>query len=439
MGLGVLGRGIADSLFLLEQGARLTVTDLKSEAQLQSSITQLKKYEDQITWVLGKHRHKDFQNVDMVVRVSDVPLGNVYLQTARKYRVPVHQSASLLVGLLRLHHMDCTVIGVTGSKGKSSTTAMIEAVLKRAKKPYHLGGNMRGAITLPLIKHIQPHDIILLELDSWQLQSFGEAHISPDISVFTNFFADHMDYYRGNMKTYFKDKANIFRYQTIPRCFVSPQAKKAIREYGRTKDLELVRSVTPRVLPAGRYRVLGEHMMQNLALAYQVGTSLEIKASVLLQALESFQAIEGRMQLMGDFDGVTFYNDNNSTTPESTVHTLQALRVHYPGKRIIWIGGGSRKQVDYHDLGKTVSNNVDYAILFYGEGSDDIVTSLAHNYHHYCFVDSVNALCDILARITQRGDVVVLSPAAASFGMFTNEYDRNDQFIEMVQTFERVT
>ncbi len=437
MGLGLLGRGIADALFLLEQGARLTITDLKSEEQLQSSVKQLKKYESQITWVLGKHRHKDFQKADMVLRVPDVPLGNVYLKTAKKNGVPVCQSAALLVELIRREEINCTVIGVTGSKGKSSTTGMIEAVLRSYGKTYHLGGNMRGVVTLPLVSKIQPGDILLLELDSWQLQSFGEAHISPDIAVFTNFFADHMQYYRGDMKPYFKDKANIFRYQKTPRCFVSSQAKKAIRKYGREKDLEYVRLISTKILPVGRYQVIGEHMMQNLSLAYQVGRSLEIEDAILVRALESFQAVEGRMQLMGNFDEVTFYNDNNSTTPESTIYTLKTLKDHYGDRRIIWIGGGSRKKLDYKELAKVVSKTVEYSLLFRGEGSEDIASSLQSSYHRYSFVDSIQTMCDILSRITRVEDIVVFSPAAASFGIFINEYDRNDQFVQAVNKFSR--
>jgi len=437
MGLGVLGRGIKDALFLLECGAELIITDLKSEEDLSSAIMQFKKYEDHIEWVLGKHRKKDFKAVDMVLHASSVPLKNEYLATARDNKIPIHMSAGLLVSLVRQSGMNNSVIGVTGSKGKSTVTEMIKSLLDRADMKYHLGGNIRGVATLPLIKKIRDGDTILLELDSWQLQGFGYARISPDISVFTNFFPDHMDYYKGSMKAYFKDKANIFRYQKTPACYVSPQAKQAIKEYGRSTDLEKTRCITTARLPEYEYQVLGDHMSQNLALAHQVGVKLELSESQIKKGLTAFKPVEGRMQYVGQIDGVHFYNDNNSTTPESTILSLQSIRKKHPEQEIIWLAGGARKDTDYSLLGSRATRAIDHALFFRGEGTNDMVEYFPKSFSEYVRVDSMDAAFSYIARTAKKTDVVVLSPAASSFGMFTNEYDRNDQFLKAVKKFQR--
>lgn len=437
MGLGILGRGIADALFLLESGAELIITDLKTEEELQSSIAKLSKYENQIEWVLGKHRKKDFKNRDMVLHASSVPLKNEYLQTAKDNKVPVHMSAGLLVSLLRKAGPATTVIGITGSKGKSTTTEMIRTLLDHSDQPYHLGGNIRGVATLPLIKKIKENDIVLLELDSWQLQGFGYARISPDIAVFTNFFPDHMDYYKGSMKAYFKDKANIFRYQKEPACYVSSQAKQVIKEYGRSTDLEKTRCITTSRLPDYQYQVLGDHMLANLALAHQVGIKLELSDAQLKKGLTAFKPVEGRMQYLKQVDGVHFYNDNNSTTPESTILSLQCIRKKHPDQTIIWLAGGARKDTDYSLLGSRATRAIDHALFFRGEGTNDMVEYFPKKFSDYVRVDSMDAAFSYIARTAQKTDVVVLSPAASSFGMFTNEYDRNDQFLKAVKKFTR--
>jgi len=437
MGLGILGRGIADALFLLESGAELIVTDLKTEEELQSSIAKFKKYEDKIEWVLGKHRKKDFKSVDMVLHASSVPLKNEYLQTAKDNKVPIHMSAGLLVSLIHAKGPSMTVVGVTGSKGKSTTTEMIKTLLDQTKKTYHLGGNIRGVATLPLIKKIKDGDILLLELDSWQLQGFAYARISPDIAVFTNFFPDHMDYYKGSMKAYFKDKANIFRYQKESACYVSPQAKQAIKEYGRESDLEKTRCISTARLPQYKYKVLGDHMMQNLALVHQVGIKLELTESQIKKGLTAFKPVEGRMQYLGQTDGVHFYNDNNSTTPESTILSLQSICQKHEGQEVIWLAGGARKDTDYSLLGHRATRLIDHAVFFRGEGTNDMVEFFPKNFSDYVRVDSMDAAFSYIARTAGKTDVVILSPAASSFGMFTNEYDRNDQFLKAVKKFKR--
>ena len=437
MGLGILGRGIADALFLLECGAELIITDLKNEKDLASSISKFKAHEKNIEWVLGKHRKKDFKGVDMILHASSVPLKNEYLESAKKNKVPVHMSAGLLVSLLRQSELEVTVVGVTGSKGKSTVTEMIKNLLEVSSTKYHLGGNIRGVATLPLIRKIKTKDVLLLELDSWQLQGFGYARISPDIAVFTNFFPDHMDYYKNNMKSYFKDKANIFRYQKEPACYVSTQAKNAIREYGRSNDMEKIRAIGITKLPQVTYQVLGDHMLQNLALAYQVGVKLELSEKDITAGLRSFKPVEGRMQYLGQVDGVHFYNDNNSTTPESTILSLQSICQKHEKQNVIWLAGGARKDTDYSLLGSRATRLVNHALFFRGEGTNDMVEFFPKSFNDYVRVDSMSAAFAYIARTANKTDVVVLSPAASSFGMFVNEYDRNDQFLKAVKKFKR--
>ena len=274
-----------------------------------------------------------------------------------------------------------------------------------------------------------------MELDSWQLQGFGDAHISPDIALFTNFFPDHMDYYKGSMKKYFKDKANIFRYQKEPCCYVSRQAKQQIREYGRSNDLERIRSITKQSLPEDwEFALFGDHNLRNLALVYAVGKVLELDEQVIKQGLESFGGVAGRMEYLGAFRGVHFWNDNNSTNPVSTAASLEALSNHY-SKRIIWWGGGSDKEFEYDELVRTAKKYSKSQVLFTGSGTELFANKLYQG--EYTVVDSVEEAMQVIAQESKRGDVVLFSPGCASFGMFDNEYDRNDQVVAAIRKFAK--
>lgn len=193
MGLGLLGRGVGDAEFLAECGAELLVTDLKTEEQLAESLERLARFSN-ITYVLGEHRLEDFQKCDMVLKAAGVPFDSPYIAEAKKNNVRVEMSGALFARLSGI-----PIIGITGSRGKSTTTQLIYHTLTRATEggTVHLGGNVRGVSNLQLLKNVEEGDIAVMELDSWQLQGFGEAGISPHISVFTNLLPDHMNSTKG--------------------------------------------------------------------------------------------------------------------------------------------------------------------------------------------------------------------------------------------------
>src|SRR3989344_4308864 len=177
MGLGLLGRGVGDAVFLVECGAKLTVTDLKPSIALRPSLQKLRKFKN-IKYVLGKHKLKDFQTADLILKAAGVPLDSIYIKEAKKNKIPIEMSATLFVKLSSI-----PIIAVTGTRGKSTVTHLIAHILKSVGKKGILGGNVRGVSNLQLLK--QNAEIAVLELDSWQLQGFGESKISPDVSIFT--------------------------------------------------------------------------------------------------------------------------------------------------------------------------------------------------------------------------------------------------------------
>jgi UDP-N-acetylmuramoylalanine--D-glutamate ligase len=211
LGLGLLGRGAGDAEFLARCGAQVLVTDKKTEAELAESVARLEKYPD-IAFRLGGHRIEDFTNCDLVIKAAGVPLDSPEIAAARAAKVPVAMSTALFAKYAA--EAGAIIVGVTGTRGKSTVSHMIQHCLKNGSKTAFLGGNIRGVSTLAMLPEIQAGDIAVLELDSWQLQGFGDLKISPNIGVFTNLLQDHLNYYKS-MNDYFADKTNIFRYQKI--------------------------------------------------------------------------------------------------------------------------------------------------------------------------------------------------------------------------------
>lgn len=432
MGLGLLGRGVGDTAFLSEMGADLIVTDLKTEAELKKSLDELKGYEN-ITYVLGEHRLEDFTDRDMILKSAGVPLDSPYIEAARAHNVPIKMSASLVAEL-----SPATIVGVTGTRGKSTVTQLIHHILKGALrqnsgqtgKRVFLGGNVRGIATLSLLAEAREGDIVVMELDSWQLQGFGDAKVSPHIAVFTNLKADHLNYYPDE-KTYFNDKANIFRYQKEGDILIAGQHVTNTWIKAARPPID---PIVPSPIPKDwKLKIFGEHNMENAAFAVEACRAIGISEDDIEKGVESFSGVEGRLQYVKKVNGVGVYNDNNATTPDATAAGLAALATEGFSGKIVLILGGADKTLDLSMLAGLINEEtfVSSIVLLPGTGSEKLKPLLQREYIEApSLTDAVHTAID-LARGT---GVILFSPAFASFGMFKNEYDRNDQFLKIVDS-----
>lgn len=427
MGLGLLGRGIGDIRFLAAHGAELIVTDLKSREELAPALAELADVPN-ITYVLGEHRLEDFRDRDMVMKASGVPLDSPYIAEAQSHGIPIEMSAALFARLAGI-----PMIGVTGTRGKSTVTHLIHHVLTQASdEPVLLGGNVRGVSTLALLDEVTPQSVAVLELDSWQLQGFGESKMSPNIAVFTNFMDDHLNYYHGDRNAYFADKANIFLYQeagdtlvTTPEVFARAEDFAHAQGVTFAQAIELVdHSVVPDdwVVP-----LAGEHNRMNVACAVLALRATSLPDEYIRAGIETFPGVPGRLEFIGERKGVQIFNDNNSTTPEATMAALEAVGKE---RNVVLIMGGSDKGSDMSALLAVLPKHVKHTVLLAGTGTENIRGKLGGAPMYDALADAVQDAFEH----AEDGDVVLFSPAFASFGMFSNEYERNDQFLELVRS-----
>lgn len=419
MRIGLLGRGVGDAAYLASCGAEVLVVDAASQEVMQPSVDALKEFPN-ITFKFGPYDLEDFRNCDMVLKGSGTPMDSPEIAEAHKNGVPVRMSADLFAEIAQI-----PVIGITGTRGKSTTTHMIHAILEKAGKKVLLGGNVRGVSTLALLPEVEADSIALMELDSWQLQGFGEAKMSPQIAVFTTFFPDHLNYYNDNLDTYLADKANIFLFQkpgdTLvlgAQCASLIQQKYAGLMQGWTSitgDADFPDSWT--------LQIPGEHNRYDAALAKRVAETLEIDAAVIREALEGFGGVPGRLELVRTVDGVDYYNDTTATTPDATLAALRALGEKYAGK-VLLIMGGADKGLAMDSLLAAIPEYTKRVEFLSGTGTERIKGEMQDAEIY----DNLVAAVGNARMHAQPGDAVLLSPGFASFGMFKNEFDRGDQF-----------
>jgi UDP-N-acetylmuramoylalanine--D-glutamate ligase len=426
MGLGLLGRGVGDTYFLADVGANLVVTDKKTKEELASSLEVLKDFPD-IIYHLGGHMLSDFEKKSFIIKAAGVPYDSEYIEHAKLGTIPVYMSAALVSHLIAKHDMGVTIIGVTGTRGKSTTTHFIAHVLRSCGLRVHVGGNVRGVANLPLLALVEDSDYIVFELDSWQLQGFGDLKISPNIAVFTSFMDDHMNYYKNDKEQYFKDKSHIYAHQTEYDVLIaSKQAQEEILKRDKVK------AIVPDTKKF-EMKLIGEHNQIAAALTYEVAIQCGLEDKEIREAIETFNGVEGRLEdcgLYGPQKNIRVFNDNNATTADATIAAIDAINeVHH--KKPILIIGGADKGLSLSTLEDIILIGVKECIYLEGTGTSRL--TLPKKYVFETLEDCVEKAFELAV----DGDIILFSPSFASFSKyFNNEYEKNDAFMAAIKKYE---
>ncbi len=429
MGLGLQGGGVGVAKFFAQKGAQVTVTDLKTETELSSSINSLKEFS--INYVLGEHREEDFKNTNLVIRNPDVPRDSKYLAIARENNIPVEMDESLF---LKLCPFTKNIIGVTGTRGKTTTTTLIAEILDKTGYKVLKGGNLRGVATLSLLDKVTVDSLIVLELSSWQLQGLDESRISPHIAVITNIFPDHLNRYK-TMEDYVSDKKIIFKYQTEKDYLILNKNDNTSGDFAAEAKSKIIwfesQNLPPEIIKV--FHLKGYHNLNNLAAAYEVAKIFSVEDEKIASAVNLFGGVPFRLEEIAVKEGVAYVNDTTSTMPEATIAALKA----YQGKPIILICGGSSKNLDFTKLAKEVGESVKAVVFLEGSATDDLVSHITSHLSPKQNLGRFNDLKQavLTAKGTAKpGDIILLSPACPSFGLFQNEFDRGEQFNDVVGT-----
>lgn len=344
----------------------------------------------------------------------------------------------------------CKILGVTGSDGKTTTTSLINAILKKAGYNTFLGGNI-GTPLFTKLSDMKPEDILVLELSSFQLMGM---EISPDIAVITNITPNHLNIHK-DYEEYIEAKKNIFKYQDEKGVLVLNYDNEITRncekeangkviffssknklDNGYIVDEDVIKEcedkIRKHILNVEDVILRGNHNYQNIATAIAATSSL-VDMDIAVEAIKEFRPVEHRIEFIRELDGVKWYNDSASSSPSRTLSGINAFK-----EDIILIAGGYDKNLDYTPLAKPIIEKVKSLILI-GQTSGKIFDVVKLELEkenkeldiHMC--ETLEETVNLAKKVVKPGQVVLFSPASASFDMFKNFADRGNQFKELVK------
>lgn len=319
-------------------------------------------------------------------------------------------------------------IGVTGTKGKSTTASLIYDILKKAGKRVQLGGNIGKPLLDELLVDNAPDAIYVCELSSYQLD---DIRYSPHISVFINIFPEHMNYH-GTVENYFTAKKRIVEYATDNDYFVfNPQYPQLVQLAKETKA-QSVPCIEVLPFPEADIPLIGQHNKDNVRAAVTVGTILHIQPEIMKDAVKSFQSLPHRLQNIGTYSNVTFYDDAISTIPESTIQAIKSLK-----KIGTILVGGQDRGYDFRQLVQTIIQyNIPNVIYFPESGNKIAVLLKDKNTSISLFPsDNMEDAVKLCYKHTSPGTVCLLSCASPSYSLWKNFEEKGDLFQQFVKKF----
>ncbi len=420
-GLGRFGGGIAVSRWLVEQGARVTVTDQKPRADLADSVAQLEGLP--IEYHLGEHRIEDFTDADLVVASPAIPRRGEYLQAAAHAGVPTTTEINLVVERLTPK----TIFGVTGTKGKSTTSAMLGLML-RTRGTTWLGGNIGGSLLFDLPR-MQADDFVVLELSSYMLDYLGDLGWSPRVALITLIAPDHLEWH-GSFEAYLSAKQNILRFQKPTDVAVINAEVEKTRALSRgTKAKTVFYSLEGR---AFELLVPGSHNQLNAHGAFAAASQIGVTWDEAQEAIRMFKGLPHRLQLVHEEGGVRYYNDSIATVPEAAIAALDA----FPPRSVVQIVGGYDKHLPMDALVEKLYERAKAVLCIGATGAaiHKALTSLnGHKGAGAVACGDLATAMDKARQLTQPGDVVLLSTGCASYDQFVNFEQRGETFARLAR------
>jgi UDP-N-acetylmuramoylalanine--D-glutamate ligase len=431
-GLGRFGGGIAVSRWLVEQGARVLVTDVAPEAELSESVKQLAGLD--IEFRLGGNRIEDFTHTDLVVASPALPPSSAVLSAARSAGVPITTEIRLFA-----ERCPATIVGVTGTKGKSTTTALLGRMLRSAAASkgaspdsIWVGGNI-GVSLLPELPRMDKSHLVVLELSSYMLHYLGEMHWSPHVAVITMLSADHLDWH-GSAEAYLAAKMNLLRYQRADDLAVLNSQDQRCRELASRSTAKVIWFADGREPPLPLL-LPGAHNQLNAQAAFAAARALGASRADAESACADFPGLPHRLELVCQRGAVRYYNDSIATVPEAAIAALEA----FLPRRVIQIVGGKEKGVPLTALCNALAERAKAALCI-GSNGHAIVEALSAAALQgggggaivYDCGDLATAM-KVAREIAAPGDVVLLSPGCASYDQFTNFIQRGEAFTELAR------
>jgi UDP-N-acetylmuramoylalanine--D-glutamate ligase len=438
--VGLARTGVATSFFCAARGARVTATDSRTESEIGEAIAKLRAAGVELE--LGSHRQKTFLEQDLIVPSPGVPADAPHLQAARAKGVTIWSEIELAYRFLKGR-----LIGITGSNGKTTTTSLVEHILKTAGMQTILAGNI-GTPLIACVEAMKDDTSTVVELSSFQLELIDTFR--PNIGVLLNLTPDHLDRHH-TMDAYGAAKARLFENQTGEDAAVlnaddtatTPYAPSLPRVYWFSRKHRVAEGAylsggeivfrqdgaEEILLKLKDIPLAGAHNVENVLAAATAARLAGAAASAIAKGVRSFAGVEHRLEFVSEIGGVRYYNDSKATNVDATLKALDA----FPG-RILIILGGKDKASDYTVLQKPLREKAILALLI-GAAAEKIEKQISGSVALER-AETLERAVETASHAAQRGDVVLLAPACASFDQFQNYEHRGRVFKDLVKQLE---
>lgn len=440
--------GVAVAKYMAKQGAKVTVTDMKQKSELAEAVNACADLK--IEWELGKHNNKTFHTAELIVVSPGVPLNIKPLEEAREKLIPIMSEIELAITSIKE-----PVISITGTNGKTTTTALIGEMFAADEKRAYVGGN----IGKPLLNYVTDGgkaDVVVAELSSFQLELTDK--LIPAVAVFTNLEEDHLDRY-PSMEAYTNAKKRLLKAcdknSFVVLNYDNPNIAKFAEEnqgkllwftkrdpmlvggsfaedftgaYYNAAKKQIIAKINGKEesYDLTQYRLFGEHNKENLMAAICAARVLGVTAKAVQTVINTFKGVPHRLEFIRKKDGVFFFNDSKGTNVMSVKKSLES----FTANPVILIAGGKDKGMDFTPLVDLVKKKCKILILL-GEAKEKInraIGDFAETYLVGTFEEGV-----LLAYQKSRsGDIILLSPGCASYDMFRNYEERGEYFRKIV-------
>ena len=445
--LGAARQGLATLRYLLKNGASLTVNDIQPAEEFKDLVDKLK--DQGIRWVFGEHPFSLLNDVDLIIVSGGIPLTLPILIEAVRRVIPLTNDSQLF-----LQSVKAKTIGITGSAGKTTTTALVGEIAKRSligDQKAWVGGNIGN----PLIEHldeIRDTDLVVMELSSFQLELMT---CSPQVAAILNITPNHLDRHE-NMQAYIQAKAQILHFQSsddsaILNCEdattmeLAPMVRGRLVTFGHLpcgdhasaylEDEKLVYAEAGKkivLMHRGEIGLRGEHNLMNALAACAIAVAAGLPPEAIHTGIGAVQSIPHRLEWVREWRGINWYNDSIATAPERTMAALRAF-----DQPILLLLGGRDKNLPWDELAALIHEKVDKVVLF-GEAADLIEKAISGvrtgEYPRIIIkCEKFNTAVMKTAEIAEKGDTILLSPGCTSFDEFRDFAARGERFIQLVK------
>lgn len=444
--VGVLGLGIENVAlvkYLKGKNAKITICDQKEKEELGEFLSEIEDFDD-IDYRLGSEYLEGLEDFEVIFRSPALPYFGEKIQAAQKAGVEVSSQTKLFFELC-----PSPIVGVTGTKGKGTTSSLIAGILKKSsqnKGNIYLSGNI-GNAPIDFLDKLTADDIVVLELSSFQLQDLEK---SSHIGVVLNITPDHLDYHK-DFNEYSSSKENIIKFQNqedfavLNADYKTSSALVALGKgkkyyFSRFKDLDegvfiegdqiVLKKNDEKINIAKTNEVLlrGAHNLENINAAILASFLAGADIESITSTVKNFRGLEHRLEFFLSAGDIKFFNDSFSTTPETAIAAIKSF-----SEPVILIAGGSEKNADYSQLGNEIANSKVKTAILIGKTGPRIKSKI--NNTNLKIIDTCKSLDEVVQKVKEEakpGDVVLLSPASASFDWFSNYKERGNQFKEKI-------